>query len=175
MRYYTRERGASSPRTRGWTQVRAAGTGRRGVVPAHAGVDPPRGTHPAACPRRPRARGGGPSSRDAPSSVSSSSPRTRGWTPNGQTIYLSSPVVPAHAGVRRQQIGVTPHPRQRCVPMPAHLERVAATPPSVQGDRPREHLAVGTRHGQPVRQLPLRRPNALACSTPSLSLQPADA
>ena len=91
----------SSPHTRG-----SSATANRllvdwGVVPAHAGVIPPRDV-PRRCPRcRPRTRGGHPGGVHSVPVARVSSPHTRGSSGWLCLLLLLSPVVPAHAGVIR--------------------------------------------------------------------------
>ena len=106
-----------SPRTRGWSPGDLDRDAAGGLLPAHAGVVPPRpgssfGHHPA-----PRARGGGPRAGTPKAANARCSPRTRGWSPQPDGARRHAPLLPAHAGVvpRAPTCGQTVHaaPRAR--------------------------------------------------------------
>ena len=71
---------AASPHTRGWTLRALPGLRPPGGFPAHAGMDPARGSAPCAGARLPRTRGDGPVAQLLPTSSATASPHTRGWT-----------------------------------------------------------------------------------------------
>ncbi len=96
-----------SPRTRGWSRGRIAGPLTPVVVPAHAGVVPPRPDRGLGAHRGPRARGGGPNPRQVRSRTCGWSLRTRGWSRQPRLPRDRRQVVPAHAGV-------VPGHRTRC-------------------------------------------------------------
>ena len=89
----------SSPRTRGWSRDRAPRGLRLRVVPADAGVVPTWCTGGTRAARRPRGRGGGPTTSSPGVTASKSSPRTRGWSHHHDHEISGSIVVPADAGV----------------------------------------------------------------------------
>ncbi len=70
-----------SPRTRGWTRPRVGEQLRHRLLPAHAGMDPPRSWAETPRSAAPRARGDGPRAGIPDSTRAFCSPRTRGWTP----------------------------------------------------------------------------------------------
>ena len=88
-----------SPRTRGWSQLRHACPSPRLVLPAHAGMVPPRRRTSAQAARAPRARGDGPWGTSRPRPPATCSPRTRGWSPRTGNPLLRDEVLPAHAGM----------------------------------------------------------------------------
>ena len=114
-----RSRELSSSHSRGWPRSGPLAYLRKGVVPALAGVVPPRLASPTSRRSRPRARGGGPwrcscwpgqgpsspRSRGGPCSVpctvsrARSSPRSRGWSGSVADGCRHAGVVPALAGV----------------------------------------------------------------------------
>ena len=92
----------ASPHTRGWTPPRAALDGRVDGFPAHAGMDPARGSAPCAGARLPRTRGDGPPEGNGALSAGEASPHTRGWTllrHHGDAAVVG---FPAHAGMDRR-------------------------------------------------------------------------
>ena len=89
----------SSPRTRGWSLLRAAHPDRVGVVPADAGVVRQLHAHLVGGVGRPRGRGGGPALRVIEWYEGMSSPRTRGWSHCAPRLVSTQSVVPADAGV----------------------------------------------------------------------------
>jgi len=88
-----------SPRTRGWSLPAGTLHQTSTVLPAHAGMVPPPGASPTACPGAPRARGDGPHHRDVPHMEGRCSPRTRGWSPQTRPPPAKRSVLPAHAGM----------------------------------------------------------------------------
>ena len=92
-------RGRSSPRTRGWSPLLGPVDLAPWVVPADAGVVPGAARWTAAASRRPRGHGGGPRWSRISLSTTTSSPRTRGWSPPHQAAARPGRVVPADAGV----------------------------------------------------------------------------
>ena len=109
--------GVSSPPTRGWSTCPYAGSLSAVVVPAHAGVVPPRQRPHRPRHRRPRPRGGGPRPLRRRVVRCSSSPPTRGWSPRRRDPADRHSVVPAHAGVvppvRAVEPAGTSRPRPR--------------------------------------------------------------
>ena len=94
-----RNGGASPPRTRGSTSLRARGEWPVGVSPAHAGIDP-WGTAAHHIPDGlPRARGDRPALDDGPDTSGLSPPRTRGSTCGYLGVSAHQGVSPAHAGI----------------------------------------------------------------------------
>ena len=105
-----------SPRTRGWSHHRHPDPGQGVVLPAHAGMVPDRWPprKPPWC--APRARGDGPSTIGRPSSSSTCSPRTRGWSLAVGDGLVDDLVLPAHAGMVPSRGSLTPPDRV----LPAH-------------------------------------------------------
>ncbi len=107
----------SSPRSRGWSRAAGGLVAGLAVVPALAGVVPTPAPPPTRIVSRPRARGGGPSSTSAGASFGSSSPRSRGWSPDREDRRDEHDVVPALAGVvpgrPRRTTGRASRPRAR--------------------------------------------------------------
>ncbi len=93
-----------SPRMRGWSQGDQQAPVGGEVVPAHAGVVPPRRARPARSAGGPRACGGGPTPTERALSRRRWSPRMRGWSHRRQADVLEHGVVPAHAGVVPGQV-----------------------------------------------------------------------
>ena len=83
---------------------------RAGVVPAHAGVILSPASAASAASSRPRARGGHPEDQDGEYFEGLSSPRTRGSSDDKFDEAKVKLVVPAHAGVIRDE---TPRTRRR--------------------------------------------------------------
>ncbi len=69
-----------SPRTRGWSQTLGGEAAVDPVLPAHAGMVPPRAPAATACTCAPRAHGGGPLVALPSGEVVVCSPRTRRWS-----------------------------------------------------------------------------------------------
>ncbi len=88
-----------SPRTRGWTQVGELEAVHVELLPAHAGMDPPR--RPPCTPGRaaPRARGDGPRPVDPTTGRTNCSPRTRGWTLVVLDGAAAGRLLPAQSGM----------------------------------------------------------------------------
>ena len=113
----TRKLRVSSPHTRGSSDGAAPLRGRRGVVPAHAGVIRPGGSRWRRAPCRSRTRGGHPAAHSAYMAERRSSPHTRGSSPDLSGSTGGRLVVPAYAGVipapggRRSGCGSRPRTR----------------------------------------------------------------
>ena len=90
---------AASPHTRGWTPFDVVVHVRVEGFPAHAGMDPQKGTPKRVHPRLPRTRGDGPSGTPATAPSSAASPHTRGWTLSRHGEAGPEPGFPAHAGM----------------------------------------------------------------------------
>ncbi len=90
---------ASSPRTRGCSQLPDLVAGAGDLLPAHAGVFPAGRRSRPRRPAPPRARGGVPGGRPGAVVLGTSSPRTRGCSRATRTPTASSCLLPAHAGV----------------------------------------------------------------------------
>ena len=103
----------SSPHTRGSSRDRAVRPLAGTVVPAHAGVIPRRRRPAARSPRRPRTRGGHPTTASPGGSTRSSSPHTRGSSFFAVSAAVVVSVVPAHAGVIRAPSSSSPARRGR--------------------------------------------------------------
>ena len=95
-----------SPRTRGWSRAARHPVPHRVVLPAHAGMVPPINEPPAIADCAPRARGDGPDWVWWGVRRSRCSPRTRGWSPGPGDAGLAGSVLPAHAGMVPEVIGV---------------------------------------------------------------------
>ncbi len=89
----------SSPLTRGCSRDRPVLAELIEVFPAHAGLFPRRRGVPALHRRLPRSRGAVPASLRRARWACSSSPLTRGCSPDPDTDNLSRTVFPAHAGL----------------------------------------------------------------------------
>ena len=88
-----------SPRTRGWSPGAVLRRPAGPVLPAHAGMVPPRSRRsPGPC-CAPRARADGPRSNRWSRTASVCSPRTRGWSQSLLDASQQSVVLPAHAGM----------------------------------------------------------------------------
>ncbi len=132
-----------SPRLRGWSFWRQHGCQAAAVLPAPAGVVPPR--RPASASRRsaPRACGGGPAPGAVRPARGMCSPRLRGWSPDWPSSSRSCRVLPAPARM-------VPTPA-RCstaapVPVSAAIRLAADTPVwkgSIGGHRPRRSWRLG--------------------------------
>src|SRR5690606_16990991 len=83
------------PRRTGW------GVMLMSVGPAHAGMDPRHPPAARAVRGRRRARGDGPKFAASQTSITSSAPRTRGWTRLPLAVGVADGVGPAHAGMDR--------------------------------------------------------------------------
>ena len=120
----------SAPRTRGWSLAAGMATGESLVGPAHAGMVLYASRPGQGLGRRPRARGDGPSERSWTFVVSSSAPRTRGWSVTAAWICWVCEVGPAHAGM---------------VPMCSATPRNIDRRPRARGDGPApdQHSSVG--------------------------------
>ena len=118
----------ASPHTRGWTAWTADRGRSRPGFPAHAGMDPCRGSRAAGGTGLPRTRGDGPASRPQLSEGHRASPHTRGWTLGDVELHLARLGFPAHAGM-------DPVVTSRASP----AERL----PRTRGDGPRLLRAVG--------------------------------
>ena len=90
---------SSSPHTRGSSRTGARAGRGVAVVPAHAGVILHATPHAHVGPRRPRTRGGHPSSTLSNVAAIQSSPHTRGSSGQPRPHQHGYDVVPAHAGV----------------------------------------------------------------------------
>ena len=112
-----------SPRTRGWSWFWRWRKGMRLVLPAHAGMVRTSETGGLVSVGAPRARGDGPSNRQARRDSYRCSPRTRGWSGSCPIHGVRETVLPAHAGM------VPPPPARRPWPRRA---------PRARGDGPRE-------------------------------------
>ena len=121
-----------SPRTRGWSRMSALVRWAQSVLPAHAGMVPPRAGRHRSPPCAPRARGDGPSFRRLTTWSDLCSPRTRGWSRDRVAGSNAALVLPAHAGMV---------PR-RCAPRPR-----GTSAPRARGDGPSTH-ALWTRTGR---------------------------
>src|SRR5207249_4379096 len=91
----------SSPRAWGWTGGRERGYAARLVVPTRVGVDLRHDAPGWATPRRPHARGGGPTGMPSPAAAPKSSPRAWGWTAGRLRLLAVHRVVPTRVGVDR--------------------------------------------------------------------------
>ena len=91
-----------SPHTRGWSDYQITFGCTQTVVHAHAGMV--RGRFFRACAMRccPRTRGDGPSGATAAPPPPSLSPHTRGWSAAVRLSETTKRVVPAHAGMVRE-------------------------------------------------------------------------
>ena len=96
----------SSPRTRGCSVLERVRRAYVTVVPAHAGVFPRRGHPRTTGSRRPRARGGVPVVILVSGGEGWSSPRTRGCSQLLKAQARYATVVPAHAGVFRDDVSI---------------------------------------------------------------------
>ena len=112
----------ASPRTRGWTQYPPLNSAPPHGFPAHAGMDPDYKGRTCYMSELPRARGDGPGRAYWLEGAGMASPRTRGWTRQGDGVALPHRGFPAHAGM---------DPRPRLWP----LERSGL--PRARGDGPR--------------------------------------
>ncbi len=92
-------RGYCSPRTRGWTHVREELCSGRGLLPAHAGMDPAHAAQGRTVDTAPRARGDGPRHVERDRLLGLCSPRTRGWTRHLAGDRGHRDLLPAHAGM----------------------------------------------------------------------------
>ena len=106
-----------SPRPRGWSAGPVLDPDPAALLPAPAGMVPPRPPRPTSFGSAPRARGDGPCRLSRSCSAVLCSPRTRGWSlhalAGGVPVYL----LPAHAGMvpswRQRSTGTDPAPRAR--------------------------------------------------------------
>ena len=97
-----------SPLTRGWTRLHHRTVLRVGGFPAHAGMDPGRGSWRPTPRRFPRSRGDGPSQSNTLVVFNAVSPLTRGWTRRRRPDPCPAAGFPAHAGM---------DPRTSCAPV----------------------------------------------------------
>ena len=118
-----------SPRPRGWSPRHHQAPALLGLLPAPAGMVPPRTGRTRTTAAAPRARGDGPSNLPGIGSLSVCSPRPRGWSPVGQFAHRPGRLLPAPAGM-------VPPPRRR------HSPQEAA--PRARGDGPPAQLARAT-------------------------------
>ena len=113
----SRQPGAASPRSRGWTSESAPHQQSLGGFPALAGMDPdsPRCRVPRC--RLPRARGDGPPVSEGEHVMQLASPRSRGWTLPTAPVPTARRGFPALAGMdpatwrRRRRCGWLPRAR----------------------------------------------------------------
>ena len=89
----------ASPRSRGWTRISRATTGRLRGFPALAGMDPETSETIALGSRLPRARGDGPSCSGWQAAARPASPRSRGWTAGARSRSGAGDGFPALAGM----------------------------------------------------------------------------
>ncbi len=106
-----------SPRPRGWSRGRRTRRTKRCLLPAPAGMVPPR-TDLRRRPRpAPRARGDGPKACRPRPAVTGCSPRPRGWSPIGRAHENGTQLLPAPAGMvptsRSTPTGTASAPRAR--------------------------------------------------------------
>ena len=92
---------SASPHTRGWTRNAAAGCDGLQGFPAHAGMDPRRGSGPSRRTWLPRTRGDGPGRYRRTRVARRASPHTRGWTRRAVPGPARTRGFPAHAGMDR--------------------------------------------------------------------------
>ncbi len=90
---------ACSPRTRGWSHLGGPEPCPPGLLPAHAGMVPPRPPHSGPGRSAPRARGDGPREPRRRAGPPRCSPRTRGWSRVGPRPRMVFHLLPAHAGM----------------------------------------------------------------------------
>jgi len=115
------QRGACSPRTRGWSLVpEDQGSGQH-LLPAHAGMVPSRAKGAPPSGAAPRARGDGPLDAVKAEKDLTCSPRTRGWSQFERAGSHFAELLPAHAGM---------------VPVTAGSSLVAEPAPRARGDGP---------------------------------------
>ncbi len=88
-----------SPRMRGWSPPPRTVSTRQHVVPAHAGLVPPRRDLRIPAPCGPRACGVGPVAGGRWAAELVWSPRMRGWSQHSPGFRSGGVVVPAHAGL----------------------------------------------------------------------------
>ena len=88
----------SSPLTRGGPRADVSRTGRRRIIPAHAGRAPWSRRRPTARRDHPRSRGAGCGRRGWSVIAAGSSPLTRGGLDLGETLRSFGGIIPAHAG-----------------------------------------------------------------------------
>ena len=113
--------GTCSPRTRGWSRVDVGALLLDDLLPAHAGMVPPRAFPASRQISAPRARGDGPGF-DVDAIVADyCSPRTRGWSRPGIRRAAAGDLLPAHAGM---------------VPPDGSRRRRTAAAPRARGDGP---------------------------------------
>ncbi len=112
-----------SPRTRGWSRLLDHVDYTPCVLPAHAGMVPLGRSAGTLSGCAPRARGDGPSPACVEYHIARCSPRTRGWSPEGDGCPAWSPVLPAHAGM---------------VPIRAYTDTAKLCAPRARGDGPWE-------------------------------------
>ena len=91
--------GPCSPRTRGWSSVGGPVGSVGPLLLAHAGMVPPIRRSRSCARPAPRARGDGPRSPGIGCAVAGCSPRTRGWSCEGDPVRLRVTLLPAHAGM----------------------------------------------------------------------------
>ena len=107
----------SSPLTRGKRECSGCHQGQPGLIPAHAGKTPRSTVLVSSSPAHPRSRGENPSTRTAGTTLSGSSPLTRGkrWVAFRARPTLR--LIPAHAGKTTWYLvplfGTAAHPRSR--------------------------------------------------------------
>ncbi len=111
-----------SPRERGWPGVRCSASRGHDVLPARAGMAPPRGTGGGPCPGAPRASGDGPHRGVDSGQQGACSPRERGWPLQRTDVHLHVPVLPARAGM---------------APTPSSSTSPSPSAPRASGDGPR--------------------------------------
>ena len=146
----------SSPHTRGSSRAHRVALACLAVVPAHAGVFPPRwrSAPPGCC--RPRTRGGLPCGPMRPVAGTGSSPHTRGSSCHSRRCWCSDLVVPAHAGVFPTSWPTPPRaasrPRTRGglpASFPPHV-RCSTSSPHTRGSSVGRDVIVGVRDVVPA-------------------------
>ena len=112
-----------SPRTRGWSHRPVSGGRCSSLLPAHAGMVPPRPSSTPGATAAPRARGDGPRFTVAGQRFSACSPRTRGWSRLSPPPVRVGGLLPAHAGM---------------VPLHDLVRQTVSPAPRARGDGPRQ-------------------------------------
>ena len=92
-------RNEAPPHTRGWTEIEKVFCAADVGSPAHAEMDPPRGSPGEPGSRLPRTRGDGPPFEHIRNNILMAPPHTRGWTHSPRSGQVRQGGSPAHAGM----------------------------------------------------------------------------
>ena len=139
----------SSPLTRGKPHARPPRPTRQRLIPTHAGKTPSRGAHGRGCAAHPRSRGENAVHATTSSTVSGSSPLTRGKQQHVRGFDAGPGLIPTHAGKTaararfRRRTRAHPHSRGENFASVLMLRSTVGASPLTQGKRhdPDHHSA----------------------------------